>query len=429
MPNMPGSMPSMPNMPQMPAMPTMPTMPTMPVQPQVSAWGASPAAQRRAPGWVQGSPTASASGPTTPTQPPWAAAPSQPHLPHLPHLPLCLTPRPRQLNQMTRPMRRLYVGGLPQPCYDFMLTTFLNQALMALGICQVAGKAPIIACQVTPERNFAFIEFGWVPCGARELLLVVLRWSPSAWPARLTPLASCALPPWRPLGAPLTPPPPSAPPRRCSDTSDATAALQLDGIPFRGNTLKIKRPKDYTPPFGVSLSLLGGYRQPAGHVWQAGVLGRPTAACLEGLADEGASWMAACQPLLPLPPELTGCLCLASRFWLAPLRSAGPPRPHPSGPPHHGPAAGQQQHQRRHARGRGGGARGAAATRRPAAARRRLPGCRRCVRHAAGHVGRSPASPGCLAEGATSQVVGGQLSCRVKARPHLCTASCASFSV
>lgn len=33
------------------------------------------------------------------------------------------------------------------------------QALMALGICQNAGKAPIIACQVTPERNFAFIEF------------------------------------------------------------------------------------------------------------------------------------------------------------------------------------------------------------------------------------------------------------------------------
>lgn len=32
-----------------------------------------------------------------------------------------------QVNQATRPMRRLYVGGIPQPCYDFMLTTFLNQ--------------------------------------------------------------------------------------------------------------------------------------------------------------------------------------------------------------------------------------------------------------------------------------------------------------
>lgn len=69
-----------------------------------------------------------------------------------------------QLSQLTRPARRLYVGGLPQPCYDFMLTTFLNQALMALGICQVQGKAPIVACQVTPERNFAFVEFGCVHC-------------------------------------------------------------------------------------------------------------------------------------------------------------------------------------------------------------------------------------------------------------------------
>jgi splicing factor U2AF subunit len=116
----------------------------------------------------------------------------------IPAVPQMVTPQipvQPQLSQLTRPMRRLYVGGLPAPCYDFMLTTFLNQALMALGICQVAGKSPIIACQVTPERNFAFIEFG--------------------------------------------------------DTSDATAALQLDGIPFRGNTLKIKRPKDYTPPFGA----------------------------------------------------------------------------------------------------------------------------------------------------------------------------------
>lgn len=32
-----------------------------------------------------------------------------------------------QVNQATRPARRLYVGGIPSPCYDFMLTTFLNQ--------------------------------------------------------------------------------------------------------------------------------------------------------------------------------------------------------------------------------------------------------------------------------------------------------------
>lgn len=39
-----------------------------------------------------------------------------------------------QVNQATRPMRRLYVGGIPQPCYDFMLTTFLNQVRGGVGV-------------------------------------------------------------------------------------------------------------------------------------------------------------------------------------------------------------------------------------------------------------------------------------------------------
>lgn len=146
--------------------------------------------------------------PVAPVMPGMPGMPNMPQLGGLPGMtggvgnPLALMPnlgapatQMTQVNQATRPARRLYVGGIPSPCYDFMLTTFLNQALMALGICQNAGKAPIIACQVTPERNFAFIEF--------------------------------------------------------SDTADATAALQLDGIPFRGNTLKIKRPKDYVAAFGA----------------------------------------------------------------------------------------------------------------------------------------------------------------------------------
>ncbi len=45
----------------------------------------------------------------------------------LPPCPFFPIPQMTQVNQATRPMRRLYVGGIPQPCYDFMLTTFLNQ--------------------------------------------------------------------------------------------------------------------------------------------------------------------------------------------------------------------------------------------------------------------------------------------------------------
>lgn len=37
-----------------------------------------------------------------------------------------------------------------------------------------------------------------------------------------------------------------------SEIGDATCALVLDGIPFQGCPLKIKRPKEYVPPYGVS---------------------------------------------------------------------------------------------------------------------------------------------------------------------------------
>ena len=46
------------------------------------------------------------------------------------------------LNQMTRPMRRLYVGGLPIPCYDFMLSTFLNQ----VGVYRICGIYMAFQC-------------------------------------------------------------------------------------------------------------------------------------------------------------------------------------------------------------------------------------------------------------------------------------------
>jgi len=41
-----------------------------------------------------------------------------------------------------------------------VLCLLCPQALMALGICSPTGKPPIVNCNVTPERNFAFIEFG-----------------------------------------------------------------------------------------------------------------------------------------------------------------------------------------------------------------------------------------------------------------------------
>ncbi|PSC70371.1 RNA binding [Micractinium conductrix] len=190
------------------------------------------------------------------------------------------------LNQMTRPMRRLYVGGLPIPCYDFMLSTFLNQALMALGIA-APGKAPIVNCQVTPDRNFAFVEF--------------------------------------------------------ADVSDATAALQLDGIPFRGQALKIKRPKDYAVPFGAPPD-----PTPLGPTIMAQLLASGAGGAEGGAAPAAAPGMPPMPSMPPMPgmgappPLPIGCpLALPA----ASLRtSAAPGTSSSSGS---GSASGTQQRQRR----------------------------------------------------------------------------------
>lgn len=132
---------------------------------------------------------------------------------------------------------------------------------MALGICQSVGKTPIINCQVNPERNFAFIEFGCaVPaapaalrcaCAGPVPVPCMLPVEPNSSKTHLGQGQQCcpghAPTPRTSATRPSRPRP--RPPR--SDVADATAALQLDMIPFRGQALKIKRPKDYVHPYGV----------------------------------------------------------------------------------------------------------------------------------------------------------------------------------
>jgi splicing factor U2AF subunit len=99
-------------------------------------------------------------------------------------------------NQATRTQRRLYMGGLPSPCYDFQLVEFFNSTLLALGLVPPSGRPPVIKCDINAARGFAFVEF--------------------------------------------------------LEVADCTAALQLDGIIYNGAQINIKRPKDYAMPFGVS---------------------------------------------------------------------------------------------------------------------------------------------------------------------------------
>ncbi|EDV56763.1 splicing factor U2AF 50 kDa subunit [Drosophila erecta] len=107
---------------------------------------------------------------------------------------------------ITRQARRLYVGNIPFGVTEEEMMKFFNQQLLALGLAgaqYMDGKA-VLTCQTNLEKNFAFLEF------------------------------------------------------RSMD--EATQALNFDGILFRGQVLKIRRPHDYQPVPSIRVSAMESYR-------------------------------------------------------------------------------------------------------------------------------------------------------------------------
>ncbi|TPX66071.1 hypothetical protein SpCBS45565_g04719 [Spizellomyces sp. 'palustris'] len=100
-----------------------------------------------------------------------------------------------QSASIARQARRLYVGNIPYGILEDALMDFFNQTMAQLNITTAPGNA-VIAAQINHDKNYAFIEF------------------------------------------------------RTSE--EATAAMAFDGITFAGQSLKIRRPKDYQAPAGAS---------------------------------------------------------------------------------------------------------------------------------------------------------------------------------
>ncbi|XP_017077385.2 splicing factor U2AF 50 kDa subunit [Drosophila eugracilis] len=98
---------------------------------------------------------------------------------------------------VTRQARRLYVGNIPFGVTEEDMINFFNRQILLLGLDSLQntdGRA-VLSCQTNLEKNFAFLEF------------------------------------------------------RSMD--EATQAINFDGICFRGQTLKIRRPHDYQPVASV----------------------------------------------------------------------------------------------------------------------------------------------------------------------------------
>eukprot|EP00727_Mastigamoeba_balamuthi_P005776 m51a1_g1818 hypothetical protein (1039) ;mRNA; f:492685-496160 len=103
-------------------------------------------------------------------------------------MPMCM-PQPGAVGYSNR-MRKLYVGNVPATLSEAELTDFINTSMRAAGLSATTDN-PVTACQIFPDKNYAFVEF-------------------------------------------RTP-------------EDATAGMSFDGIQMHGNSLRFRRPKDYNP--------------------------------------------------------------------------------------------------------------------------------------------------------------------------------------
>lgn len=96
---------------------------------------------------------------------------------------------------ITRQARRLYVGNIPFGVTEEEMMEFFNQQMHLSGLAQAAGN-PVLACQINLDKNFAFLEFRSI--------------------------------------------------------DETTQAMAFDGINFKGQSLKIRRPHDYQPMPGLT---------------------------------------------------------------------------------------------------------------------------------------------------------------------------------
>eukprot|EP00005_Dracoamoeba_jomungandri_P010424 CAMPEP_0174277460 /NCGR_PEP_ID=MMETSP0439-20130205/60942_1 /TAXON_ID=0 /ORGANISM="Stereomyxa ramosa, Strain Chinc5" /LENGTH=584 /DNA_ID=CAMNT_0015369783 /DNA_START=24 /DNA_END=1778 /DNA_ORIENTATION=+ len=103
-------------------------------------------------------------------------------------MPLLSTTNPQQ----TRQARRLYVGNVPDESSEQELMDFFNTAMMNAGVELESVGPPVTACQLNREKSFAFLEF--------------------------------------------------------TSIEDCSTGMALDGITLQGQSLKVRRPKDYQPP-------------------------------------------------------------------------------------------------------------------------------------------------------------------------------------
>ncbi|XP_048760753.1 splicing factor U2AF 50 kDa subunit-like isoform X4 [Ostrea edulis] len=113
----------------------------------------------------------------------------------VPNVALTNTTVPFAGSAISRQARRLYVGNIPFGVTEEAMMDFFNHQMKMTGLAQAEGS-PVIAVQINLDKNFAFLEFRSV--------------------------------------------------------DETTQAMAFDGINFQGQSLKIRRPRDYQPLPGMA---------------------------------------------------------------------------------------------------------------------------------------------------------------------------------
>ncbi|KAL5018631.1 hypothetical protein ScPMuIL_004353 [Solemya velum] len=113
----------------------------------------------------------------------------------VPNVPLTNTTVPFAGSAISRQARRLYVGNIPFGVTEEAMMDFFNHQMKLTGLAQADGS-PVMAVQINLDKNFAFLEFRSV--------------------------------------------------------DETTQAMAFDGINFQGQSLKIRRPRDYQPLPGMA---------------------------------------------------------------------------------------------------------------------------------------------------------------------------------
>lgn len=133
---------------------------------------------------------------------------------------------------ITRQARRLYVGNIPFGVTEEEMMEFFNQQMHLAGLAQAAGN-PVLACQVSSDHSIVIASLLSTLTENGNLIIHRYIFYVNSFTFQVNLDKNFAFLEFRSI-------------------DETTQAIAFDGINFKGQSLKIRRPHDYQPMPGMS---------------------------------------------------------------------------------------------------------------------------------------------------------------------------------